>query len=897
MIGRTISHYKILDELGEGGMGIVYKAEDTKLRRTVALKFLSPRALGTEDEKARFIHEAQAAAALNHPNICTVYEIDEADGQPFIAMEYIEGRSLKDIIESGPLKLEEVQKIAMQVTEGLHEAHRSEIVHRDIKPANIMITGEGRVKIMDFGLAKVSDRTRITKEGTILGTVAYMSPEQISGEKVDTRSDIWSLGVIAYEMVTGRLPYKGDYDQAVIYLIMHDTPEPLTALRTGVPIELEQIANKCMQKDPAERYQTAADLMADFRRLGRVMREDLSASRSIVEPPPPQQPAPEEPVSDVPAHRMLRWLPCLAVAILIAVLAVTLIPRYFGTSEKSVDEQPTTRLKMLAVLPFQNLGPPDDGYFADGITDAITARLAGLSGLGVISRQSAIQYKKGGRGTREISEELGVDYILEGTIQRERPSDPTSRVRIIPQLIRCSDDIHLWADTYDEDMTEVFRLQSEIAERVARELDITLLEPERKALATKPTENLEAYEYYFRGIEYGDKGVDVDAPRESVRMFEKAVELDPNFALAWARLSEAYSFLYWMFGDRDALVDAKAAVDEAMRIDPDLLEGHLALGFLYYYGSRDYERALEHFYKVQKQRPGNGDANAAIGYIKRRQGKWEESLRYFERALKINPRSYVNCHQLGETYIAMRRYDEAETYVDRALSLVPGIRGSYYRKAQIAIFRDGDRELAISYLQEMADRTPSGERCPPFVYVEPSIFRIARDPAGDGTNQSNQMQCIPSSALDSAVVMIIQAGRSSENNKIGEAVAFLDSARVILERDLEGEGRLFEGNHSTLGFIYAYLGRKKEAIRAGERAVELLPISKDAYLGTSYVHRLAEIYAIVGEYEAAIDQLEILFSVPSLISAHSLHLDPIWDPLRDNPRFMHLLEKYSESGS
>jgi serine/threonine-protein kinase len=746
-----------------------------------------------------------------------------------------------------------------------------------------VITGRGQAKIMDFGLAKLRRQTVLTKEGTTLGTVAYMSPEQASGKTVDHRTDIWSFGVMLYEMISGRRPFKGEYDQAVIYSVLHDAPEPLTALRTGVPPELERIVNKCMEKDPTERYQTAADLMADLRRLGRLMREEVSTSRLAVGPPPPQQMA---------RPWNLRWLPWIVVIMLVAILAIIFIPKYFGTSEKLVEGQPATELKMLVVLPFENLGPPDDEYFADGITDAITARLAGLSGLGVISRQSAIQYKEGSKNTRQISEELGVDYILEGTIQRERPSDPSSSVRIIPQLVRCADDIHLWADTYDEDMTELFRLQSEIAERVARELDVALLEPERRALAAKPTENLEAYEFYLRGIEYVDRQVELDASQESVRMFEKAVELDPNFAVAWAQLSRAYTWLYFMFGERDALADARAAVDEAMRIDPDLLEGHLALGFLYYHGSRDYDRALEHFFKVQKQRPGDGDANSAIGFIKRRQGKWEEALQYFERAFKVNPRSYMaNYDNLGNTLIVMRRYDEAEKYVDRALSLAPGTQSAYYSKAQIAILRDGDRELAESYLQEADDYTPSGERCPPFAHVEGSIFRIARDSPSDGTDRI--IQCIPSSALDTAVVLMIQAGRSVDNNEIQEAVALLDSARVVLERSLQGEGRIIEGNYATLGFVHAYLGRKEEAIRAGERAVELLPISKDAFDGTRCVHRLAEIYTIVGEYEAAIDQLEILFSVPSLISAHALRLDPIWDPLRDHPRFQKLLDEYS----
>jgi serine/threonine protein kinase/tetratricopeptide (TPR) repeat protein len=875
MIGKTISHYNILEILGEGGMGVVYKAEDTKLRRTVALKFLSPQALGSEDEKARFVHEAQAAAALNHPNICTIHEIDEAEGQTFIAMEYVDGRSLKEMIESGPLKLDEAQRISLQIAEGLHEAHRRQIVHRDIKSANIMITGEGRVKIMDFGLAKSPGRMQLTREGTTLGTVAYMSPEQARGEEVDSRTDIWSLGVMVYEMVTGRQPFKGDYEQAVIYSILNEKPEPMTALRTGVPLELERIAGKCMEKDPAVRYQTAADLIADLRRLGRSVGE--------------------RPVSDAQATRKLRWLPWVAVAILAAILAITLIPRYFGTSNESAGERSMAELKMLVVLPFENLGPPDDEYFADGITDAITARLAGLGGMGVISRQSAIQYKGGGKSTRQISEELGVDYILEGTIQRERPSDPSSRVRIIPQLIRCADDIHIWVDTYDEDMTEVFRLQSEIAERVARELDVTLLEPERRALSLKPTENLEAYEYYLRGIEYSDMFTSMDALMESVRMLEKAVELDSNFAVAWAHLSRAYSLLHWMSDDRNARAKARAASDEAISIDPDLIEGHLALGYLYYHGSRDYDRALEHFNKVQIQRPGDADVNNAIGFIKRRQGKWEESLEYFERAIKLDPRSYAaNWDNLGNTYIAMRRYDEAEIYIDRALSLAPGMYGAYYSKALIAILRDGDRGLANSYLQEATSAVPRRERCPPFAHVEPSVFRIAHDASYE---DNKAIQCIPSSALDTAVVLIFQAGRSAETGNIQATVAYLDSARVVLERSKQGKGRFDETNYATLGFVYAYLGRKEEAIRSAERAVELLPISKDAFAGPAYVHRLAEIYSIVGEYEAAIDQLEIIMSIPGRTSVHTLRLDPIWDPLRDNPRFQRLIDKYSDSGS
>jgi serine/threonine protein kinase len=280
MIGKTVSHYRILEELGRGGMGIVYKAEDTKLKRTVALKFLPSELNHNEDAKNRFIHESQAAAALNHPNICTIHEVDESEGQSFIAMECIEGRSIREKIETGPLKLKDTVDIAIQVAEGLKEAHGKDIVHRDIKSANIMVTEKGRAKIMDFGLAKLSGKTKLTRTGTTLGTVAYMSPEQTRGEEVDHRSDIWSLGVILYEMVTGQLPFKGDYEQAIVFSILNEEPEPVTSVRTGVPMDLEKIIHKSMKKNPGERYQSVSDLLVDLRAL--VIRAESGKAKTQV---------------------------------------------------------------------------------------------------------------------------------------------------------------------------------------------------------------------------------------------------------------------------------------------------------------------------------------------------------------------------------------------------------------------------------------------------------------------------------------------------------------------------------------------------------------------------------------------------------------------------------------
>jgi len=384
MIDQTISHYKILAKLGEGGMGVVYKAEDTKLKRIVALKFLPSSIMASEAEKARFVHEAQAAAALNHPNICTIYEIDEVDGQQFIAMEFVEGQSLKAKIEAGPLKLDETLNIAMQVAEGLQAAHEKKITHRDIKPANIMITHKGQAKIMDFGLAKLAGRTVVTKEGTTLGTVAYMSPEQARGEAVDHRTDIWAFGVVLYEMITGQHPFKGVYEQAVVYSILNEEPEPLIppgAGRTGVPMELERLVNKALAKKINLRYQNVEDLLVDLRAL------QLRPKPSAVSQPPIKAKVPE---------RKQPWLYGGVAGLVILLVAAAL---FFWPKK-----QPQETLTSIAVLPFTDISPQkDQEYFCDGMTEEILTKLSKLRELKVIARTSVMRYKATTRASKKLA--------------------------------------------------------------------------------------------------------------------------------------------------------------------------------------------------------------------------------------------------------------------------------------------------------------------------------------------------------------------------------------------------------------------------------------------------------------------------------------------------------------
>ncbi len=547
------------------------------------------------------------------------------------------------------------------------------------------------------------------------------------------------------------------------------------------------------------------------------------------------------------------------------------------------------------VLPFENLGPTEDEYFAAGITDAITARLAGIGGLGVISRQSAMQYKKREKSAQVIGKELGVDYILEGTVQRERPADPTSRVRIIPQLIRVSDDTHVWAQIYDDDLSEVFRVQSDLAEQVAQALDITLLEPERQALASRPTENMKAYDYYLRGEEYQKRSHLESDKRTAISMFEKAVELDPTFALAYARLSNAHRFMYWYYHDRSnaRLAMAKEAAEKALELNPELPEARIALGKYFYHGHLDYDRALEQLTIARKSQPNNRDVLGGIGLVQRRQGKFEQALANLKRASELDPLSHFSAREFGTTFMYLRKYPEAEHYYDQAISLAPDLSFVYYFKAWLYLCWEGSTEKARAVLEEALQSIKSAEN-PSLVKLLVNIdvfdgnYQEALDrlslKSQDIDNQEyidDREYFIPNALLYARIYGYM--------NKKELARKYYDEARSILESKIQQLPE-YARFHGALGVAYAGLGRKEDAVREGKLAVEMLPVSKEAMRGPYRVEDLARIYVMVGEYNAAIDRLEFLLSIPSQVSIPLLRLDPAWDPLRDHPGFKKLLE-------
>jgi serine/threonine protein kinase/Flp pilus assembly protein TadD len=866
MIGQTVTHYRITRQLGAGGMGVVYEARDLRLDRTVALKFLPPELTGDPEAKIRFVHEARAASALDHPNVCSIHEIDETDdGRLFIAMACYEGETLKERLARGPLPLAGALDVAQDIAAGLAKAHAQGITHRDVKPANIFLTRDGPVKILDFGLAKLSHGTQVTRSGSTLGTVAYMAPEQARGEGADQRTDLWSLGAVLYEMVTGLRPFRGDHPQAVVNAILGSEPQPATGLRTGVPPELERVIGRCLEKEAGARYQTAGDLASDLGRVRRALQE-TGQPTTVLSPGPA-------------SRRRWPWLAGAAVVLALALVAV-LYPRLTDRGGPPTGGE----RKRLAVLPFENLGVPDDEYFADGITDAITARLAVVHGFGVISRQSAIQYKGSPKSIQTIGDELGADYVLEGTIQRERASDPTSRLRVIPQLIRVSDDIHLWADTYDEEVAEVFRVQSEIAERVALALSVTLLDTEREALASVPTDNLEAYEFYLRGKDMLSRRYSRENVTTAVQMLERAVNLDPDFAAAWAGLSVAHIWdYYWTvrtFSDRKQ--EAKAALDRASELDPESPDVQAARGYYYYYGEHDFTRALGYLEAARNNRPNDVDVLSAIAFVKRRQGEWDESAALLEHAAELNPRFVNTCVELGITYTNLRRYERSRRYLDRSIFLDPEHPLGYAYKALVCILADGDTASARRTLLEAAALVSPGELgfdLTPFslVRILPDTFAGLLERATDVTFTVADTTVFRLGVAE----MHLQLGHDEEADRFWrEALAVLETTRnPLFQPDID----------LYIALIRASLGMGPEAIRITDGILAESPVAADALLGAMRVEMAALVYVRAGAHERAIDQIERLLSIPSQTSRAVLRLDPAWNPLRDDPRFRKLV--------
>jgi len=876
--GTTFAgRYEIIEELGKGGMGKVYRVEDKKIKQEVALKLIKPEIASDRKTIERFNNELKTARMISHRNVCRMFDLGEEKGTHYITMEYVPGEDLKSFIRRArQLTTGTAVNIARQVCEGLSEAHRLGVVHRDLKPQNIMIDKEGNARIMDFGIARSLKAKGITGAGVMIGTPEYMSPEQVDGKDPDQRSDIYSLGIILYEMVTGRVPFEGDTAFTIGVKQKSEMPRNPQELNSQIPDDLSRLILRCLEKDKEKRPQSAGELRSELESI-----EKGIPTAEIVSPR--QKPATSKEITVTFQRRWVYF--AIPVVIIIAALLAFLLLK--GGKEILLPEN-----RMLVVLPFENLGPPEDEYFADGITDEITNRLSALHGLDVISRTSAIQYKKTDKTIRQIREELDVDYVVTGTVSWDKTAGEQGRVRVSPQLIRASDDTQLWSNRYEREMAGIFSVQSEIAEEIIKQLDLTILAPAREAIESRPTKNLRAYDFYLRGVDQWDRADTYANPLGylgAVKLFEKAVELDPNFVVAYIWLSGAHSWIFHSGIDmtEERLAKSKAAVDKALELAPDLPEALKVLGDYYYRGFRDYDRALELYESVRRARPNSSPA--LIGWILRRQGKWEESLETLKEAFRLDPRYSDLAMGIANNYSAIRKYEEADQWYNRALSIRPEDISTKMWKMMNSFHLTGTADEARAILETLP---PSNWKDFGQIIMEFSFG-----------NYEKTLEILNSLSYESFEYQDLYFNKNSllaltyyfmNNTTLMKTHA--EKARITLE-ELVKEHPEDSRYRSSLGEAYALLGRKEDAVREGNHAVNLNPVSKDAMAGPAYVVILADIFIIVGEYDKAIEQLEYLMSIPAGqdLSLNSLKLNQIHDPLRDLPRFKRLIERYSRS--
>jgi TolB-like protein/Tfp pilus assembly protein PilF/predicted Ser/Thr protein kinase len=873
-IQMEFGDYELLEEIGRGGQGVVYRARQKSLNRTVALKVIGLGQWSSMPHLKRFRHEAEAAARLEHAQIVPIYEIAERDGSCYFSMQFIEGGQLDQVLKREPMSPRRATELLVKIARTVHFAHEHGILHRDIKPGNILVDKNGEPHLTDFGLARlIEQQSTVTNSFDVLGTPSYMPPEQAAGhtKELTAAADVYSLGAVFYQMLTGEPPFAGGTTYETIRMVLESEPRNPRTRNPKVNVDLATICLKCLEKDPARRYQSAAALGDDIERW--LKHEPIQARRTGM------------------FDRGRKWLRRNPTTALVAALLAGLIAAVAVIVSKS-DLFRRIPSSGVAVLPFENLsGNPDNAYFVDGIQEEILTRLASIADLKVISRMSTQHYQNKPRNLREIAKQLGVANIVEGSVQKV-----ADEVRVNVQLINAQTDSHLWADTYDRKLTDIFGVESEIAKRIADSLQAKLGRSEEQALAVKPTNNPEAYDLYLRGRAFEARSsFSIDAERKATGFFERAVQLDPNFAIAWARLSRADAYVYFESDDttaarRDA---AKAALENAQKLEPNSPETLLALGYYQYWVLVDYGAAKTTFERVGKMLPNSSEVPSALGRVARRAGRWDESIDYVEQALALDPRNVELLFGVAWTYAQLRQSAAALKLYDRILDITPNDPAVMAFKA--AIFQaQGNLQDAAGLLSGINEQVPSEDA---FV-VKITQLRLERNFAeAVRLLQAREAQFHFASSYYKSVDQVILAFTQRLAGDATGAKVTASQARNALEqlyRDQPGSAFI----PANLSQVSAVMGEKDSALAEAERAIILLPRAKDRVAGPYLEESLAFVQTMVGENSRAISTLTQLLQTAyygwfyrTPITPALLRLDPIWDPLRADPAFQKLCEE------
>ncbi|MEX1309431.1 MAG: protein kinase [Candidatus Sulfomarinibacteraceae bacterium] len=1098
IIGKTLSRYEVLAKIGAGGMGEVYRARDTTLDRDVALKVLPEEVAGDPQRLERFRREAKAVAGVSHPNILEIFDFATDQEVTFAVTELLEGKSLREAMASGPPPFIRTAEIGAEIAAGLAAAHAKGIVHRDIKPENVFISSDGRVKILDFGLARVERPTSeeaetcdldptLTRTGTILGTIGYISPEQVRGRTADHRSDIFSLGCVLHEMLGGSRPFTAETAAEIMTAILRDEPPPLPTILDNEAPGLRTLVARCLEKDPDRRPQQAQTLAEELRavvsaaaasstvagastaatsdgvalktlllsdlvnstrlleelgdqrafslfgrhdkiarallssyggreidetdgflrlfeqsvdavgyalayhralaelsaeegielgsrvgiHLGEVYLRENSADevargakpleveglakpaaarlmslaqggqtlisrdafdvarraardtdlatldlgwldhgsyafKGISEPvrvfevgergvaplaAPPDSAkvhrvdvAAPTPSTYRPSAIRRGWLAAATALIVVVVLAVL----WFGRGPSAQAPPTEATVKRIAVLPFESLGDAVDPHLAAGITEELSSRLAMVSGLGVISRNSSARYAGSSKSAAEIGDELGIDYILQGTVRWASTADGGTKARITPQLIDVSTDQPLWSDRYDPDLSDPFEVQEEIAEKVLRALDVTLLAPERKRLQARPTNNPDAYKAYMAGLSAAAQSTH-DGSFMAADFFERAVALDPDFTLAWVELSQAHSYLVQQRADfsPDRKQAARRALDHALALQPELPATRRALGIYYYRVEEDYEQALEMMQAAGRNLPNDPELMRWTASILRRRGESEQALALMEKAAALDPRNPHIAYALADTHYFLRHYEAADREFARSISLMPELMVVYVARVWASNNWDGNLERAAMIIEQMPNK-----RHPVAIFVRFFHHFYCRDFEAalavlDESNvevYSESLWWAPKSLLQ-CIAYDLLGDRAAVEKTCGQALTLIETE---LESHPEDYRVVFVEART-----HALLDDWDQAIAAAERGLTMIPtVAEDAVAGAYHPIEAAKTYARLGEVERAVAILEPMLGASGYISTTWLRLAPQFDRIRDDPRFQALLIRH-----